>query len=177
MTNPPRKDSVFVIIESIHLPDHGTQENVHGLPPEKLKLREVVYVDVGREPLNNKDSKDPKKFVSQKTGRGPFTGNWSETAKPIMTCYKLVTIEIKVWAFQSRVENFVANYQKKIFSNFHQDLVCGMDDWLHLTMAEIRVFEERTKRELDEKKAAAANKRPGSGRRRSKTGQKKNSIH
>ena len=33
-------------IESYHLADRGNSENVHQLPPENLKCREVVHIDI-----------------------------------------------------------------------------------------------------------------------------------
>jgi hypothetical protein len=52
---------------------------VHELPPEKLKNREVVHIDIANDPVTTADYKpdeDPTKFKSEKTGRGPLTGQW-----------------------------------------------------------------------------------------------------
>lgn len=80
---------------------------VHELSPEKLKNREVVYIDIANDPVSSSDYKpdlDPTKFQSQKTGRGPFTGpQWWRGHKPAMTCYKLVTVEFKWFGLQVRV--------------------------------------------------------------------------
>lgn len=57
-------------------------KQVHELPPEKLKQREVQVIDIGNDPISSSDYKedeDPKKFKSEKTGRGLLTGNWIET--------------------------------------------------------------------------------------------------
>lgn len=73
------KENFFIIIESLHLPDKGDKANVHELPPEKLKIREVIMVDIASDPINSSDyktSEDPLRFTSNKTGRGPLTGNW-----------------------------------------------------------------------------------------------------
>lgn len=54
---------------------------VHELPPEKLRQREVVRVDISNDPVASNDYKpdeDPSKFRSRKTNRGPLTGNWIE---------------------------------------------------------------------------------------------------
>lgn len=44
------KDGFKLTIETMHAPDRGTQENVHQLPPEQLKQREVVWIDIANDP-------------------------------------------------------------------------------------------------------------------------------
>lgn len=77
---------------------------VHELPADKLKAREVVRIDIANDPVNTADYKadeDPTKFKSQKTGRGPLQGpDWREKINPVMTCYKLVTVEFKWFGLQ-----------------------------------------------------------------------------
>lgn len=58
------------------------KKQVHELSPEKLKQREVQIIDIGNDSISSSDYKedeDPKKFKSQKCGRGPLQGNWIET--------------------------------------------------------------------------------------------------
>ena len=56
---------------------------IHELSPEKLKMREVVMIDIAaNDPSNSADYKpheDPAKFKSEKTGRGPLVGKWQDT--------------------------------------------------------------------------------------------------
>jgi hypothetical protein len=55
---------------------------IHELPPEKLKVREVVMIDIANDLIQSSDYKpheDPTKFKSQKTGRGPLVGKWQDT--------------------------------------------------------------------------------------------------
>jgi hypothetical protein len=73
------KDNFSIVIESLHLPDKGDQYNVHELAGEKLKMREVVMIDIAADPVAPSDykaSEDPSKFRSHKSGRGPLVGNW-----------------------------------------------------------------------------------------------------
>ena len=52
------------------------------MPPEKLKVREVVMIDIANDLIQSSDYKpheDPTKFKSQKTGRGPLVGKWQDT--------------------------------------------------------------------------------------------------
>ncbi|XP_061722345.1 phosphatidylinositol transfer protein alpha isoform isoform X1 [Cydia pomonella] len=154
LTNPGyMKDNFVICIESLHLPDGGDQNNVHELPPEKLKNREVVHIDIANDPLSSADYKaetDPTKFKSVKTGRGPLVGpNWKADIKPVMTCYKLVTAEFKWFGLQSKVENVIHKSERRLFTIFHRQVFCSMDDWHGMTMADIRAIEDRTKEELE----------------------------
>ncbi|XP_046963715.1 phosphatidylinositol transfer protein alpha isoform [Vanessa cardui] len=154
LTNPGYMKENFVIcIESLHLPDAGDQQNVHELPPEKLKTREVVNIDIANDPLPSADYKpetDPTKFKSAKTGRGPLVGpSWKNDVKPVMTCYKLVTAEFKWFGLQSKVESVIQKSERRLFTIFHRQVFCSMDDWYGMTMADIRAIEDRTKEELE----------------------------
>ncbi|KAL4712383.1 hypothetical protein ACJJTC_001544 [Scirpophaga incertulas] len=154
LTNPGYMKENFVIcIESLHLPDVGDQYNVHELPPEKLKIRDVVNIDIANDSLPSADYKaetDPTKFKSVKTGRGPLVGpSWKNEVKPVMTCYKLVTAEFKWFGLQSKVENVIQKSERRLFTIFHRQVFCSMDDWFGMTMADIRAIEDRTKEELE----------------------------
>lgn len=74
------------------------------MPPDKLKQREVVHIDIANDPIPSSDYKaeqDPSKFKSVKTGRGPLVGpDWTGHVNPVMTCYKLVTVEFKWFGLQ-----------------------------------------------------------------------------
>ena len=66
-------------METYHLPDRGDQVNVHQLEEKKLKKRTVVNIDIANDSVASADYKsdeDPKTFKSEKTGRGPLTGDW-----------------------------------------------------------------------------------------------------
>ena len=73
------QDNFYIIVETYHLPDRGDQANVHELEDKKLKKRSVVHIDIANDPVASADYKpdqDPKTFKSEKTGRGPLTGEW-----------------------------------------------------------------------------------------------------
>ncbi|XP_019763845.1 phosphatidylinositol transfer protein alpha isoform isoform X4 [Dendroctonus ponderosae] len=154
ITNPGyMKEKFKLVIETLHAPDMGLQENVHELPADKLKAREVVLIDIANDAVNTADYKadeDPTKFKSQKTGRGPLQGpDWREKINPVMTCYKLVTVEFKWFGLQTRVESFIQKCERRLFTNFHRQVFCWMDRWHGLTMDDIRRIEEKTKEELE----------------------------
>ncbi|KAJ8678509.1 hypothetical protein QAD02_014296 [Eretmocerus hayati] len=152
------KENFFIIIESYHIGDIGDQENVHELPPDKLKIREVVHIDIANDidhinRADYKEDEDPTKFKSEKTGRGPLVGkDWKHQVKPVMTCYKLVTCEFKWFGFQTRVESFIQKAERRLFTNFHRQVFCWMDRWYGLTMEDIRALEDTTKEELDKQR-------------------------
>lgn len=97
---------------------------VHELPEDKLKQREVIHIDIANDPIiasDYKEAEDPKKFKSQKTGRGPLVeADWMKKANPVMTCYKLVTCEFKWFGLQGRLESFIQRSEKRLFTTFHR---------------------------------------------------------
>jgi len=154
ITNPGyMKDNFVIMIESFHIGDVGNQHNVHELPPDKLKIRDVVHIDIANDPVASADYKedeDPSKFKSQKTGRGPLVGkDWKHNVQPVMTCYKLVTCEFKWFGLQTRLEGFIQKAERRLFTNFHRQVFCWIDRWYGLTMEDIRALEDNTKEELD----------------------------
>ena len=73
------QDNFYIIIETFHLGDDGKQENVHELDGKKLKERTVVPIDIANDavaPADYKAEEDPTLVKSEKTGRGPLSGNW-----------------------------------------------------------------------------------------------------
>ncbi|XP_063605865.1 phosphatidylinositol transfer protein alpha isoform-like isoform X2 [Penaeus indicus] len=154
ITNPGyMKDAFYISIETLHAPGDGQMENAHELTGEKLKLREVVPIDISNDPVKSTDYKadeDPTKFKSEKTGRGPLVGpEWWKKCDPVMTCYKLVTCEFKWFGLQTRVEKFIQDIERRLFTNFHRQVFCWMDRWHGMTMDDIRRLEDKTKDELD----------------------------
>lgn len=58
---------------------------------EKLRLREVVTIDIANDPVKTADYKpdeDPTKFKSEKTGRGPLQGpEWWKKVKQFRSAH------------------------------------------------------------------------------------------
>uniref|UniRef100_A0A914DMA9 Phosphatidylinositol transfer protein n=1 Tax=Acrobeloides nanus TaxID=290746 RepID=A0A914DMA9_9BILA len=156
LTNPDyMKDAFCVKIETIHLPDRGTTENAHNLSPAELAKREVIHVNIANdhEFLTHADIHQdtrPSTFHSQKTGRGPLTGNWISNCQPVMCCYKLVTVHFKWFGLQHLVESYAHKQYPRLFSKFHREVFCWIDKWHGLTMQDIREIEDRVQRELNE---------------------------
>jgi len=154
VTNPEyMKDNFYIKIESFHKADRGETENAHNLTKDQLKQRVVVPIDIAHDAQKSSDYKqqwDPKLFKSEKTGRGPLSDkNWKSTVEPVMCAYKLVTVHFKWFGLQGRVEKFIQNAERRIFTNFHRQVFCWTDLWHGMTMADIRALEDKTKEELD----------------------------
>jgi hypothetical protein len=156
ITNPEyMKEGFSICIETWHKNDDGTTENVHELPADRLSKRSVVTIDIAADKIKPKDYKvetDPTKWHSEKTGRGPLVPATWRKEKPMMCAYKLVTCEFKWFGLQGTVENFIIKAERNLFTSFHRQVVCTMDKWHGLTMADIRAIEDETQRELDEKR-------------------------
>lgn len=156
ITNPNyMKDSFKVVIESLHLPDNGKSQNVLGKDKKELDITVIDLLDVIKEKSNMTGAVDgnPVDYVSKSAKRGPLDPNtWLETADPIMTCYKTVSIHCK-WGIglQNTLENFLMDKYRSTFLAFHQQIWCWTDEWFGMSMEELRELEEKTKEELKKK--------------------------
>lgn len=152
LTNNYLADRLNITIESMHSSSLDI-ENAHDLKPEELKMREVIIIDIGAYDALDKDRTpefDPTLFKSQKTGRGPLAPEWWKTYNgPIMCAYKLVRARCNIVMLGSRIEDMIQRQEKRLFTHFHRQVFCWMDQWYGLTLADIRKLEEQTKRELD----------------------------
>jgi len=113
-------------------------------------------IDIANDTVANSDykpSEDPSKFHSNKSGRGPLLGKWQDAVDPVMTCYKLVTVEFKWFGLQNRVENFIQRAERRLFTNFHRQVFCWIDKWYGMTMEDIRALEEKVRDELDKQRS------------------------
>ncbi|XP_056138782.1 phosphatidylinositol transfer protein alpha isoform-like [Lampris incognitus] len=162
LTNEYMKDSFQIKIETWHKPDMGEEDNVHGLDAETLKNVHVVHIDIAdRSKACAKDYKpdeDPAIFKSKKTGRGPLKSDWKKELPnnpscPHMCAYKLVTAKFKWFGLQKKIESVIMKQEERLFTNFHRQLFCWLDQWVDLSMDDIRRMEEETKLKLDEIRA------------------------
>ncbi|CAF0863524.1 unnamed protein product [Brachionus calyciflorus] len=146
------KENFFIKIESLHIQDDGSLDNPFNLSKDQLNKREVVYIDIANDPISSADyseSEDPTKFFSKKTGRGNLQPDWRKTTKPIMCAYKLVTVEFKWFGLQGKVEKFIQSSERRLFTRFHRQLFCWIDEWHGLTMQDIRRIEDEVQKELE----------------------------
>ncbi|KAJ2784530.1 hypothetical protein H4R18_001070 [Coemansia javaensis] len=156
-TSPWMKENFKMITETMHLPDRGETENALNAGPDVLEQREVVYLDVADDSeqasSSYKVSEDPKMYKSKKTGRGPLAaGTWADTCDPVMTCYKMVTVEFKWWGMQTAVEALIISYTRKAMHLMHRQLFCDTDEWYGMTIEQLRALEDETAKTLLEKR-------------------------
>jgi hypothetical protein len=151
ISNPDyMKDNFFIKIESLHSSDRSLS-NAFQLKSDLLNKREVINIDIVNDPVHPadyKDTEDPTKFLSEKTGRGMLKPDWKNTTQPIMVCYKLVTVEFKWFGLQSRVEKYIQTSERRLFTKFHRQLFCWTDKWHGMTMQDIRKLEDEVKDKL-----------------------------
>ncbi|XP_066924136.1 phosphatidylinositol transfer protein alpha isoform-like [Clytia hemisphaerica] len=152
-TNDYMKDGFHIVIETRHEAGTGDIDNVHSLSPNQYKKRVVDRIDIANDKCDTRDYKeteDPTKFKSEKTGRGPLQGaGWEKKQDPVMTCYKLYHIEFKWMGLQSVVENMIVKTVRRLLFNFHRQVFCWIDKWHGMTIEDIRVLEAKTKEDLD----------------------------
>jgi len=161
ITSPFLGEKFTFTIESRHAADDGTQPNPHGLDEKQLKAREMVdVIDIGIDKVEEKDYKkeeDPSLVRSEKASRGPLAEGWIKSSNPIMCCYKLVTVEFKVFGMQSKVERYMMDMERNIFLKFHRQVYSWLDEWYGWTMDDVRKYEDQTKKDLENKLKGGAN--------------------
>jgi len=143
--------SFKISAETIHAADRGEQENIHNLPPEKLRQRQVVMIDIANDyisPKKYKTEEDPKLFRSKKTGRGLLGPDWIKTCEPVMCCYKLITVEFPKPLIGGSIEKYVHDYYQELNLVAHRQIFCSLDEWVDLTMDDIRKLEDKISDEL-----------------------------
>jgi len=146
-------DRFCITSETRYYDDDGSKENVHNLSETALKERTLDFIDIVTEevdPSNYKKEEDPKIFKSERTGRGPLAKDWQKSVKPLMTIYKLQSVEFRVWGLQTKVEQWLQKSMvRDVLLLGHKQAYCWIDDWFGLTLDDIRKVEEETKIILD----------------------------
>ncbi|XP_026427604.1 phosphatidylinositol transfer protein 1-like [Papaver somniferum] len=144
-------------IETIHKADNGNSENVHGLSKEQLATREVVIIDIASTVTDywsyaiGTSHVDLSKFKSLRTNRGPLLEGWQDLCEPVMTAYKLVTIDAPYWGFGYRLEQALLSAERALFLESHRNCFAWIDEWYGMTMEQIRELEKQSDSSLNEK--------------------------
>ncbi|KAK8759334.1 hypothetical protein V5799_003031 [Amblyomma americanum] len=169
----PFIERFYLEIETKYFADAGEQENVFELSGAELRNLQVDVIDVVRDQLTGSDyvrEEDPKIYVSQKTSRGPLDDDWIQAyldhrqlgtpAPPpgdgtIMCAYKLCRVEFRYWGMQSKIEKFIHDVAlRKTMLRAHRQAWAWQDEWVGLTMEDIRQIERETQEALARKMAA-----------------------
>jgi hypothetical protein len=133
--------------------DPGINENAHDLNKEDLAARKVIDLDIADQLKDDKDYNakyDPALVKLEKAGRGPLEKGWMKLpgVNPVMTAYKLIRVDFKVWGVQSRVENVIIENQKKMFLKTHGQAFAQLDEYIEMSMDDVRVMEDKAQAEM-----------------------------
>ncbi|CAD2102644.1 phosphatidylinositol transfer protein, putative [Plasmodium vinckei lentum] len=133
-------------LESSHHSGFDTEYNALNLSDDLLNLRKIIYIDIVNDKVGSKEydsNEEPSLFLSQKTGRGHFQSNWKETSEYVMTCYKLITLDIPYFGlFCSKIENWIISAIRDNLLKYHKKAFCWIDEWFDLKIEDIRKIEK-----------------------------------
>ncbi|XP_012231458.1 protein retinal degeneration B isoform X8 [Linepithema humile] len=165
----PFVEKFYVEIETYYFPDDGHQENVFNLSGSDYRNRIVDVIDIVKDQPYGADylkEEDPKLYVSEKSGRGPLEDTWLEdywadvegkqqptpSGKSLMCAYKLCRVEFRYWGMQTKLEKFIHDVAlRKVMVRAHRQAWAWQDEWIGLTMEDIREIERQTQLALQRK--------------------------
>ncbi|KAG2673737.1 hypothetical protein I3760_13G104600 [Carya illinoinensis] len=102
-------------IETVHRADNGHLENVHGLSKEQLAAR--IH-----------------RLLTSFNIREFFV---LDRCDPVMTAYKLVTIDAPYWGFGRRLEQALLAGERALFLESHRHCFGWIDEWYGMTVQQI----------------------------------------
>jgi len=146
--------SFAIHIETKYLNDKGTTDNCLELPTNKKDTRVVEVVDIVNDKVADhhyKEAEDLTRFKSSVTNRGPLDTDWLEKADPVMCSYKSVEVTLDLWAFQSRIEEYIHKSIREILMVGHRQAVAWIDDWYGMTIEDVRDYEKKMQAETNER--------------------------
>ncbi|XP_033748217.1 cytoplasmic phosphatidylinositol transfer protein 1-like [Pecten maximus] len=143
-----------IYIETKYKDDNGCTENVLGLSDEDMEVREIEHIDIAYDNMADKhykEAEDPTLFLSKKTGRGKLKKEWKVSEEPMMCSYKAVKVKFEVWGLQTKVESFTHRSVRDILLLGHRQAFCWIDEWIDMTVEDIREYEKSINRETNKK--------------------------
>ncbi|KAK9127257.1 hypothetical protein Syun_016054 [Stephania yunnanensis] len=149
-------------IETVHKADNGQSENVHGLSKDQLSVRQVEEIDIASASRDywsyaiGTSNVDVSEFQSQRTGRGPLSPGWQDSCNPVMTAYKLVTLDAPYWGFGYRLEQALLAAEKALFAESHRNCFYWIDEWFGMKVEKLREMEKQSDSSLNRKLHEAA---------------------
>lgn len=115
-----------------------------GITSEVCEILDLVNGPQIAEGINIADVKNDK-------GDPLFYENWQRTMNPVMTIFKRVQIDLHLPIIGKRYIGDIDKFMKKIFTQGHQEIIKYHDEWRNMTIDDVRMEEDKIKRELDEK--------------------------
>ena len=136
VTNPSyMKDSFRVVLETIHLSDTGDHPN----PLEKPYMVPIELIDIA-EPKSKElpnNLAQPSAHVARLPRgqtRGPLGGKgWVSRNRPVMTCYKQVTIVCKWGWLTNQLEKSIMKYYREVLLALHQKIWLSIAQWFPMS--------------------------------------------
>ncbi|PHT78539.1 hypothetical protein T459_16591 [Capsicum annuum] len=153
----PYFSKFFMSIDTIHKADNGCSENVHGLSEDQLAVRQVEVIDIASAATDywsyivGRNNVDLSNFHSARSGRGPLLEDWQDHCSPVMTAYKLVTVDSPYWGFGSRLEQALMAGERSLFLESHRNCFAWIDEWFGLTVEVLRELEQQSDYSLNKK--------------------------
>ncbi|KAK9154131.1 hypothetical protein Sjap_001611 [Stephania japonica] len=149
-------------IETVHKADNGQSENAHGLSKDQLSVRQVEAIDIASASRDywsyaiDTSNIDLSEFQSQRTSRGPLSPGWQNSCNPVMTAYKLVTVDAPYWGFGYRLEQALLAAEKALFAESHRNCFSWIDEWFGMKVEKLRELEKQSDSSLNRKLHEAA---------------------
>nr|XP_019070065.1 cytoplasmic phosphatidylinositol transfer protein 1 isoform X2 [Solanum lycopersicum] len=146
----PYFSKFFMSVDTIHKADNGYSENVHGLSENQLAVRQVEFIDIASAATDywsyvvGRNNVDFSNFQSARCGRGPLLEGWQDLCNPVMTTYKLVTVDAPYWGFGSRLEQALMAGERSLFLESHRNCFAWIDEWFGLTVEVLRELERQS---------------------------------
>jgi len=88
---------------------------------------------------------DLTNFSSVKTGCRPLTQGWQDMSDPVITAYKLVTVDSPYWGFGYCME------QAALAAESHRQCFYWIDEWCDLTVEDVMQLELATDVKLNQR--------------------------
>uniref|UniRef100_A0A8C3AQS7 Phosphatidylinositol transfer protein cytoplasmic 1b n=1 Tax=Cyclopterus lumpus TaxID=8103 RepID=A0A8C3AQS7_CYCLU len=134
--------------------NNGDNSNVFGDTPTPEE--DVSFLDILIDPIpekHYKESEDPSRWLSSKTGRGPLEKGWRDNHKPMMCSYKRVQCSFEVYGFQTRTEEFIHRNIRDILLVGHRQAVTWIDECIE----EVREYEQAMQEKTNNKVKSSQN--------------------
>ncbi|CAL9121416.1 unnamed protein product [Musa textilis] len=145
----PHLKQCCLTIETMNKADNGCSENVHGLSKELLAKRKVEIIDIASvsrdywSKVAGTAKLDLAEFKSHKSGRGPLLRGWQASCQPVMTAYKLLTMDAPIWGLGFCMEEAIIASQKAVLLEFHKLCFAWIDEWFGMTLEQITEMEKQ----------------------------------
>ncbi|KAB1226133.1 Phosphatidylinositol transfer protein 1 [Morella rubra] len=137
-------------IETVHKADNGQSENVLGLSKEQLAARQVDFIDIAIP-----QGKDCWSYLvgscSMDFSKFKFKSEAVGKCDPVMTAYKLVTIDAPYWGFGRRLEQALLAGERALFLESHRHCIAWIDEWYGVSMQQMDELVQQKDSTLNER--------------------------